>query len=336
MSWYSLKNHTVNTDSGKSLPFTFLIGAGIHHLHQPKDALIYEAIRNLSSWDRLISKVGCSNYSYLSQTMRWEICALESQDDISDADASNMVQAQQEKLRSVVKQYQNVISKSISNNVKIKQLKSILKSPYVTDVISLNIDLVLELLLAEKIPCVKSGKISTLERRREIKRECVQSELHNDKLRVWHPHGDISNADSLAFGLWRYEKLIHPLKDARANIKKIEREKGFDCMRQIAIESPENWFQLMMFRPLVIIGTSLDDAEWDIWYALLSRWRNFAKSENKKYESPIWYLTTEKEYKKNALNQRFPNDRVEFLLADDWDTAWKWLADILSNAGNSV
>jgi hypothetical protein len=57
------------------------------------------------------------------------------------------------------------------------------------------------------------------------------------------------------------------------------------------VGDPRNWVELMMTRSLVVVGTSLDEAEWDLWYAFLMRWRNFAKAGNKNVEYPGWVLS---------------------------------------------
>jgi hypothetical protein len=82
-----------------------------------------------------------------------------------------------------------------------------------------------------------------------------------------------------------------------------------------------------MHRPLVIIDTSLNEAEWDLWHALLIRWRNFAKQKNQKSEPPIWVLDAGTSANGSSSLRVLQASRFKVLDAPDWPTAWQWLAE---------
>ena len=69
-----------------------------------------------------------------------------------------------------------------------------------------------------------------------------------------------------------YAKAINWVDKARANFK----------ARELKNEARpfQTWLDPFLSKQQIIfLGTSLDKAEWDIWFALLCRFRNFARFE---------------------------------------------------------
>lgn len=169
-------------------------------------------------------------------------------------------------------------------------LGAILRSRHVTDIISLNADLTVERLLRER----PAGPLPRADLRepaaagspagRPFLSRCRTFQVPAGALpaatrRVWHPHGDRSLRDSLVFGLWRYEQALRALSEARGHFKRDERQHGYDALACRIRDEPRNWLELIISRPLLFLGTSFDAAEWDLWYALISRWRNYRKAD---------------------------------------------------------
>jgi hypothetical protein len=309
-----------------------LLGAGIHNLHQATTAEQFEAKRLLSSWGWLLRELGGNDVPGLSPTIKWEFMALED-DTESVAPASKREKMLRKMIQERVQRAEKIVIDASNSANENADLKRILLSPMVTDVISLNIDLLIERLASGRmtLPKVVRTDETSIERRREISRPNGA-----EALRVWHPHGDYESAETLSFGLWRYEQLLGPMKKARSSLKESEKKDRYDVIRTRVAKTPSNWVELMMLRPLVIVGTSLNEAEWDIWYALLMRWRNFAKSENRQHELPIYLLRAESETSDPASLRLLHSNRFKILSAPDWRTAWRWLADAVGGVSESA
>ena len=117
------------------------------------------------------------------------------------------------------------------------------------------------------------------------------------------------------------------MKEVFSHIKREEREKSYDLLSDRITKDPKNWVEILLTRPIIIIGTSLNQSEWDVWLTLITRWRNYAKQINKKYNTPIWYLCTHEQVRNGDLDH-IPNGYIQRLVAPDWQTGWKWLEDV--------
>jgi hypothetical protein len=308
---------------GKALPVTLLIGAGIHNLHDVSTPKEFNARKLLSSWDELLRQLGDNGPVDLSPTMRWELLALK-HDDAAEAPAAERDNDLRGKVKALIEAAEKELVPRIYFSKEFAPLRNILAASAVTDVISLNIDLLLEKLIGGRahLSMGTSHHESSVTRKYVIDRSGGAG-----MLRVWHPHGDRSNKKSLTFGRWRYEQLLGPIGKARANFKKAEREHGYGMILKDDQVVPKSWVELVIQRPLVIVGTSLHEAEWDLWYALLIRWRNFAKRKNAKSQPSIWVLEAGPGANGSSSLRELRPDRFKVLDAPDWPTAWRWLAE---------
>lgn len=307
----------------------------MHGIRNWQDGL---AKRLLSSWNALLEELGGVEFSMLSPTLAWEFLSI-------DKALYPDLQAKQRE-RQLLKRLQEKILCAEKTLFKfgdehLKPLSKIIRSPSVSDVISLNVDLLIErLYLNDKgMPSLfNRSKLDTeigLVKQSSNLLRCRELQCHTtgSSLRVWHPHGDRLNRQSMAFGIWRYERLISQLVKARGEIKREENKVGYKSFQEMVANQPKNWLELMMFRPLIFIGTSTDYAEWDIWFGLVARWRNFAKATNAEHLPPVWCLDIEDLDLGASKICKVPNGRVHRLTAPDWDTAWKWLAGALNPVG---
>jgi hypothetical protein len=326
-AWRDLSSYVLRAREEKAAPLTVVVGAGVNQLHVPSNAAGHNAKKLLCSWDALLCELTGENFLGVSQTLRWELAALKQKRD-SKASADIRDRRLRIKLKEeVFKAEKRLLRSGTNDSGGLAHLTRVLLAPVVTDVISLNVDLIIERIVAgEKVALAPVRKAtSSLGRHREFVRAG-----ETPKLRIWHPHGDRENAASLSFGLWRYEQLLSPMRKARVNLKKRESESNFETVRREVATRPTNWVEMMMLRPLLFIGTSLDDAEWDMWYALLMRWRNFAKGYNRKFEHPVWVLSAASEGSNVSSLHKLRGHRFDMLEAPNWPTAWEWLADTVT------
>ena len=201
-------------------------------------------------------------------------------------------------------------------------LRSVLASPFVAGVVSLNIDLVAEKVLkAEgwKVGRAKGGKSSAYRHR-------ALTNPEGRRIRVWHPHKDHHCKDSLTFGLRHYQQLVNAVEELRSKWKKTERiARKEGNANQPSPSEASNAYELLLTRPLLILGAGLDRSEWDLWSILVARFRNFAKKSNEQFRPPIWRLTTDGEVR------RLP-DQIQSLRAPSWPKGWAWLGDLFSES----
>ena len=78
-----------------------------------------------------------------------------------------------------------------------------------------------------------------------------------------------------------------------------------------------------MFQPVVFAGVSLEPVERDLWTALVLRWRNCARDDNRKYEPSAWVLSN------GSSHGHLPQQRFTFLDAGGWSRSWSLLAKCL-------
>ena len=84
-----------------------------------------------------------------------------------------------------------------------------------------------------------------------------------------------------------------------------------------------DWFGKLITHPVLIIGADLSQNEWDIWYALISRQRNFARDKNS--EKPV--------FKMKGYCVKSDSDILFHGISDkisSYDEEWKIIAELFS------
>jgi hypothetical protein len=100
----------------------------------------------------------------------------------------------------------------------------------------------------------------------------------NEKIRFWYPHGSIHDKDPITLGTREYAKRFRTIERLRNHSKsKNENE-------------PTSWYHELTHNPVLILGAHMSKDEWDIWFALVNRERNFAKKDNQQYKYPIFQM----------------------------------------------
>ena len=285
-----------------------LLGAGIHQAATTKNKKGTSAAQKLASWAGV--QEGSHDANLLGQTLAWELNALDGHD--ADDQAADRLTAQQkslaEKLEALVKSahhfgWQPPLA-----------LQILLQSEYVTDVVSLNVDLLLEQWI------VKEHNLKTLPRvngaDNRSRRRAFQ--LSSREINFWYPHGDIDRFRSLQFSLSDYGSSLRWMEKARQNYKAREKSEEDNAF--------ETWLDpFLSKRHILVLGASLDQAEWDIWYALLRRWRNFARYKTEEWYPKTWVLSKECEKKHSHLPQGY----IELLERKSYPEAWETLKNSL-------
>ena len=101
---------------------------------------------------------------------------------------------------------------------------------------------------------------------------------NEDKIRFWYPHGSIHDKDPITLGTREYAKRFQTIERLRGHSKSDEKNK------------PTSWYHELTHNPVLILGAEMSQNEWDIWFALVNRERNFAKNENQQFKYPIFQM----------------------------------------------
>lgn len=194
---------------------------------------------------------------------------------------------------------------------------------YVRDVISLNFDTVAEELLSQVN--ARNNYSHTMHDMNPCFHNIVQG------INFWYPHGNITNSESMIFGLREYGKILWSIEDLRCRYKQNERilRKFKDNSSEISISEKEiiktynpSWIDAIMDHPVLVLGASLSEVEWDIWFALVNRKRNFEKESNKEFETPVFLMRGDEglsESKKTLFEDIIPHPSFK----EQWDAITK-------------
>jgi len=252
--------------------FVIILGSGFH-----KHSFSNKANFNncLTSWCCLLKEIAPTELSsnYLLDFERIILEKTNSQDEQA------AFKIEKEILKEVLKKIKNYQNETIKNSNVIYPL-NIFNSDYVSDVISLNFDLVPELLLANS----KKTKVNNLHEHKN-KKSIIHSTRHRiiKGINFWHPHGDVDKYDSLILGTRKYGLHINKIEKLRMRSKHQKKPDNYQ----------KSWYDVLTHNPVIILGADISDMEWDIWNAIVDRERNFGKKKNsKKYKFPIFQMRT--------------------------------------------
>lgn len=192
-----------------------------------------------------------------------------------------------------------------------ESLKFLFNTDLVSDIISLNYDS-----LAEKICTVELNQQTKVEW--ENKNSCAENLSSKSKARIkwttdyrsigntdeksirfWYPHGNIRRKNSIVSGIHKYSQLLVSFDRVRNHYKK--KEKAYFGLhkkpQKIDWDSIDlSWYSQLLNNPVIFLGASLSDAEWDLWTAITHAKRNFAKDKNTEYSHNM-YIMLDKDQK---------------------------------------
>jgi hypothetical protein len=256
-------------------PITLIIGSGVNqHATGRRDGI-------LSNWGSMLGSIfkDCKFDSRSNYILEFERCLVRLTSKQKFKEASKI-----ERLK--IKALAGEIRKSQADFLdQLSYPCFLLDSQKVANVISLNFDLIPELLLNNrKVPKLKFGE-SKNSRRLGFNTNRVR-EIKG--INFWHPHGDCANYSTMVLGFRQYGKQMKCLEDMR-NFSKSNRNKS-------EVPQPQNWYEALTHAQILVLGASLSKNEIDLWGALVNRERNFAKKDNRnQYRKRIFIMWSHKE-----------------------------------------
>lgn len=264
----------------KDIKFTLILGSGFH-----KQALGQNSI--LSSWEKLLKQQ--DNSIELTDCYPLDFEQL-------------IIRRAQNQSRSTEKashEIEDLISEEICFDLKCAQQKAmkfdkekypvgIFNPEYVSDIVSLNFDTLALELCAERA----GVEITSLEpipfSYKGMKLEGVfYNEVkfsNNQSIRFWFPHGSILDEAKITLGTRNYTMRLQNLEKLREYSKSKEKRKIDDP------KTETSWYHQLTHNPVLILGADISTSEWDIWFALVNRERNFAKGSTMDFKYPIFQM----------------------------------------------
>lgn len=272
----------INLFRKKNAKFTLILGSGFH-----KQALGQNTI--LSSWEKLLKQQ--DNAIELTDCYPLDFEQL----------IIRRTQIQQLTNEKASHQIENLISEEICFDLKCAQQKAlkfdkekypvgIFNPEYVSDVVSLNFDTLalelcaeragVEITSSEPIPFSYNGKKLKQVFYYEVKFS------NNQSIRFWFPHGSILDKAKVTLGSRNYSLRLSTVEKLRFYSKSKDREE-----RQNDIFNTEtSWYHQLTHNPVLILGADMSTSEWDIWFALVNRERNFSKRSTMGIKYPIFQM----------------------------------------------
>jgi hypothetical protein len=255
--------------------FTLILGSGFH-----RQALGDNSI--LSNWEKLLKDQDSELTLTEFYPLDFEQLIVRRTGNQKDEESRQKAAGEMEKL----------ISEEICFDLKCAQEKAlkfnkkryhtgIFNPKKVSDVVSLNFDTTAEILCCEQAKLKKSeSKPSIFESKENGNFEipCWEVGKNENKIRFWYPHGSIHDKDPITLGTREYAKRFQTIERLR-NHSKSDKE-----------NEPTSWYHQITHYPVLIIGAHMSKEEWDIWFAIVNRARNFAKSDNQEYQYTIFQM----------------------------------------------
>jgi hypothetical protein len=188
--------------------------------------------------------------------------------------------------RSLLKKIKDLLK---TNKLSSDELNSypleIFNSKYISDVINLNFDLVIEEVLTQKKSQKSCLKLKSYSPKNQNGAYEGIYKLPNfqyreiNKIKFWHPHGDIKHLNSMILGLRKYGMQIQRIEKLRNRYKAAKS----DTKPRV-----KTWLDPLMMQPILILGTDISHNEWDILFAMISKKRNRARLGS---DEPIFQMS---------------------------------------------
>jgi hypothetical protein len=274
--------------------FTIIVGSGFH-----RQALGENSI--LSSWEQLLSSLTSKKISpnyilefeniLIQQSNKEDFYKSKQASQIEATELNHLVEKLKTEQNWVISQPQRFIYPNIFNPSKV------------SDIISLNLDTTAEQLCRFYLNSNANNKwknvssFNTLTSRLEKSKSFITSntsyrEVNNkngESIRFWYPHGCIEKPKHIVLGISKYATLISKTQQIQSHYK--AREVLHLKNETIDFDSIDlTWFSQILNKPVLILGASMSEMEWAMWTAFVYRKRNFVKSDNIKYEMPIFHM----------------------------------------------
>lgn len=271
MKFIEYFNSKIITGSKK---FTIVLGCGFHTHVIGDDTILTNLYKLLESVD--------STYSHRGNYL------LDFEKIITSQSINSMASIVEKDL--LVKISTHIKKKQISilENHIDKYPSFIFNPSYVSQIISLNFDEVAEWICKIKHQAIfantgfipinnNKGSKSYLYQTTKYK---VLKFPNNKTITFWHPHGSISKPTGLILSARKYGQHLSAIERLRKHSKQNERIKN----------ALYTWYDALINNPVIIIGASISDYEWDLWSAFANRERNFSQPKNNLFYSPVFQM----------------------------------------------
>lgn len=252
----------------KKQKIAIIIGSGFHQQFISNNDPQFEFLK---SWDGLLNLINMTNGNINS-----------SNNSILDFERIILQQNVIKDEKDVAFKIEDQILKRLAGEIKTKSqiesiqfndsLLSVFNNEYISDVLNLNFDLLIEEKYAHATK-EKFWKKPVFEFQKPIKKKNKFDHRFRkiNNIRFWHPHGDYTNKNSIVLGLRKYGLQIEKIESYRSSFKKKYKEYTHPIIEQ-------NWIEVIMNKPILILGASLTNCEQDIMFALINKKRNYNKS----------------------------------------------------------
>jgi len=256
--------------------FTIILGSGFH-----RQALGANSI--LSNWEKLLKDQDPELTFTGFYPLDFEQLIVRRTGNQKDEESRQKAAGEMEKLISeeICFDLQCAQEKALKFN-KHRYSTGIFNPKKVSDVVSLNFDTTAETLCRIEAKQEASDlKYSAFksEKNEELKIPYWEVEFKKDeKIRFWYPHGTVYDKETITLGTREYSKRFQTIERLRKHSKSNDKNK------------PTSWYHELTHNPILILGAHMSKDEWDIWFALVNRDRNFAKSENQQFKYPVFQM----------------------------------------------
>lgn len=212
---------------------------------------------------------------------------------------------------------------SEQNKISEKELHNyhyqIFNPKYVSDIIVLNFDTLVEILCKKFLDCKISGlKYVSIDAKKSAKSKIHQTtrfyELifpDSQKIRLWYPHGSISKPTEMILGARNYASHI-------ANIERLRRHSKAAARKNNKLDT---WYDQLVHQTVLILGASISNSEWDMWSAFVGRERNFSKNDLQRFRKPVFQMRFN-DYRCNV--QKANSNWFEALFSEDIPFPQQW------------
>lgn len=296
---------------------TIILGSGFHNQALGNDSI-------LSSWEKLL-KIQDNTIQFTgSYTLDFEKLILKrSQNDNLKSNSEK-----------IAKNIENLITKEICFKLKSAQKKALefnkdkyptgfLNPEYVSDIISLNFDTTaLELCSEIANFNIDYSQINNFRTSKQEKLDIPFYEVifpSKKSIRFWFPHGSIIKNNPIILGTRSYSIKLNILERLRKHSKK----KEVTEFKEKSINNNTSWYHQMTHSPLLILGAEMSSDEWDIWFAIVNRERNFLKQSRRKSKFQIFHMR-ECEIQKKIQTTWFEPLCIGLKFNDQWEELEKY------------
>jgi len=293
---------------------TIVLGSGFHKSNKLDNLL--------SCWDLLLKKLDPNFTSQGNYLLDFE------QIIINNPSNLQANQVEKNKLKEVAK-----FVKEVEDGIGIENLKQyptdIFNPDFVSDIIILNFDEIVEKICKEVLKCeISQFEFVEIDKNLKEGAKIHQTTRYRDvsfptgkSIRFWHPHGSISKPNEMILSVRNYA----------THISSIERLRKYS--KSNSTNKKKTWYDQLTYQPVLIVGASISAAEWDLWSAFVNRERNFSRAENIIYRKPIFQMRKIKD-DDSKINSDKSNEQWFKPLFDEqlsFEKQWEMLVKIFKS-----